>query len=158
MHKVSCFGYVVIEKAQSGNLIIKKAQALGIDPGPDCDLLKRGHSVVSKTGITVHSKDVVMPPRPGRKVVFLGDTCNPSRLGKLAMNADVLIHEATFDHQLKSKAIERGHSTAGMAGSFAKQINAKTLIINHFSPRYRVHDQEIDPGTSKISVLLIGIS
>ena len=65
----------------------------------------------------------------------MGDTCDPSAIIPLAAHADVLIHEATHINENYPIAIEKGHSTAGMAGSFAERIKCKTLILNHFSPR-----------------------
>lgn len=35
--------------------------------------------------------------------------------------------------KIQSKAISRGHSDAQMAGGFAKSVNARRLVVNHFS-------------------------
>ena len=74
----------------------------------------------------------------------------------LAMHADVLIHEATNAffgsekserysnyYQLERDTLKHGHSTPEMAGRFAAQIKAKTLLLTHFSPRYRGDDEYI---------------
>jgi len=41
-----------------------------------------------------------------------------------------------------------GHSTPQIAGTFAKKVGAKRLILNHFSARYRG-----DPSMESISVM-----
>lgn len=72
----------------------------------------------------------------------------------LAMDADVVIHEATnsflagLDKGTDLRAVTRdamvhGHSTPHMAGKFAKNVRAKKLVMNHFSARYK-GDQAVD--------------
>ena len=78
------------------------------------------------------------PSRVGKKVTFCGDCYeNSSHIAELAKNSDVLIHESTLEDAFQQKAISNGHSTPSMASAFANLINAKCLILNHFSQRYK---------------------
>lgn len=75
----------------------------------------------------------------------------------LGKDADVLVHEATnsflkgIDKDGNMGLVTRdakihGHSTPLMAGDFAKRINAKKLVLNHFSARYK-GDQSVESIT-----------
>lgn len=115
--------------------------------------IRPGESFTFPDGTTLHADEIVESPKAGRKIVILGDTCNSDLIADLAQNADVLVHEATnawikeFDLPripnelaLERDTFNHGHSTPQMAGQFAKKINAKRLILTHFSPRYRGGD------------------
>jgi ribonuclease Z len=52
------------------------------------------------------------------------------------MDADLLIHDATFDESEAERAPEVFHSTAGEAGMVATQIDAARLALVHISSRY----------------------
>jgi len=69
--------------------------------------------------------------------VYSGDTRPTKTLLKLAEDADLLIHEATFDDELMDKAIEDGHSTPSQAAETAKKAKVKRLILTHLSSRYK---------------------
>lgn len=52
------------------------------------------------------------------------------------MGADLVSHEATFSAGMERKAHVAQHSTAPMAGAFARKIHAEALVLTHFSNRY----------------------
>lgn len=60
------------------------------------------------------------------------------------MGADLLAHEATFAAGMESKAHKAQHSTAPMAGAFARQIQANALVLTHFSNRYSTRGLKSD--------------
>jgi len=79
--------------------------------------------------------------RHGRKIVYTGDTGPSENLVRLAENADLLIHEATFEDEMKERAMEDGHSTPSMAAKTAKKAGVKRLILTHISARYKDADR-----------------
>ena len=136
-HAVACFGYVVTEKSSKLKIDVERAKARGIAPGPDYRKFQNNEDVRRQDGTVVRASEVTTPPSPPRKIAIFGDTSGPSKaLTKLAMNADLLIHEATFADNLMDIALKRGHSTPTMAGTFAKKVNAEWLALTHFSPRF----------------------
>jgi ribonuclease Z len=136
-HRVDCWGYVIKEKDQPGKMDMEKVKSLGLPVGPILKELKNGKTIQSpSTGEVIKPEDVLGPAKPGRKVVILGDTCDNRWIAQNAKDSDLVIHEATFTNDMRSRAFASGHSTAGMAGNFAKYVDAGTLILNHFSARF----------------------
>lgn len=139
-HVIPCFGYRVEQKPLPGELLIEKAQQLGVPKGPLLGQLKAGHDVTLENGTVVSSKDVTNPPQPGFIVTILGDTKFCENAIVLAQHADVVVHEATFDHGTIALAAQYGHATNTEAAQVAKQANAKNLILNHISARFLAKD------------------
>src|SRR5690606_35017185 len=110
-HVIPCFGYRIEQKPMQGELLIDKALALGVPKGPLLGQLKAGHSVQLEDGTVVESSDVTSPPQQGFTVAILGDTKYCENSIRLAQNADVVVHEATFDHSTIELAGKYGHAT-----------------------------------------------
>ena len=135
-HVVPGLAYALIERNRPGKFHPERARALGVPKGPLWSKLQRGENVRLPKGKNVKSRDVVGPPRPGRKVVYSGDTRPSKNLLKLARKADMLIHEATFDDELSDRARVDGHSTPSQVARIAKAARVKRLVLTHLSARY----------------------
>lgn len=136
-HIVESYGYAFIENPRPGKFNRKKAEELGIPPGPLYSKLHRGEAI-ELNGRIINPEMVVGKPRPGRKIIYTGDTrpvYDSDRLNILK-DADLIIHDASFTSDLSEWAIETKHSTAREAGEVAKMLNAKKLILTHISARY----------------------
>jgi len=134
-HVGICLGFRVEEDARRGNVDLERARAAGLGPGPLLGrLLEEGQVEIG--GRTVRKEDVVGPTRPGRALVYSGDTRPCSSLTELARGADLLIHEATFTDDLRAEALARAHSTAAEAARTAVEAGVKRLALTHLSPRH----------------------
>ena len=60
----------------------------------------------------------------------------------------VLYHEATFDKTKNDLAIVTGHSTTLHAATVASKAGVGTLIIGHFSARYKEIDALVEEAKS----------
>lgn len=137
-HTVLNFAYGIYEKRRP-KFIREKAIALGVSPGPDFGKLQQGISV--KVGdIVIQPEQVLGEERKGRKIVYSGDTTPSEGMVEFAKDADLLIHESTFEGICGDKAYEMGHSTSVQAAEIAKKANVKRLILTHVSTRYKKSD------------------
>jgi ribonuclease Z len=116
--------------------------ALGVPKGPLLGLLKAGNDITLEDGTVVKSKDVISDKKKGKIITILGDTKYCDASIELAKNADVVIHEATFDAHTTDLAAAYGHSTNVEAALVAQRANAKSLILTHISARFLTKDLE----------------
>jgi len=134
-HAGRAVGYAVVEHERLGRFNAQLARDMGIPEGPLWGKLHHGEDVEVE-GRTIRAADVVGAPRPGRKVVYTGDTRPTTATREVAAAADLLIHEATFAHDEQERAVSTGHSTAREAAQVAADAGALRLALTHFSPRY----------------------
>lgn len=134
-HGIPAFGYVLEEHQRPGKFNLEKAKQLGIPKGPLYRKLQSGKSI-KVNNKTITPNMVLGPPRPGRKVVYSGDTKPCASVIENASHADVLIHDACLDSSLEAKAEAYGHSTAQQAAQVAKNAKVQVLFLIHHSPRY----------------------
>jgi ribonuclease Z len=142
-HGGGSVGYALKEHERPGRFDPEKARAAGVPEGPLWGKLQRGETVGLSDGRTVSADGIVGPRRPGRLVVFTGDTRPCAGVVDAAQGADVLIHEATFGEEEKERAKETGHSTAREAAQVALAAKARRLVLSHVSARYSISAEEL---------------
>jgi ribonuclease Z len=136
-HRTTAVGYAIVEDDRKGRFDREKAEGeLGIPPGPAYGKLHEGEPVELDDGRVIQPEQVVGPPRPGRKVVYTGDTRPVESTVEAAADADLLIHDATFASDRAERAGQTGHATATQAAEIANRAGAKRLALTHISTRY----------------------
>ena len=134
-HSVPSLGYCLREDPRPGRFNRERASALGIPPGPLFGRLQRG-GAVEVGGRTVRPEEVMGPPRPGRKIVYTGDTRPTPEVEEASRGADLLIHDGSLDDGMADWAAETMHTTAGEAARLAERAGARRLVLTHISSRY----------------------
>ncbi|MGB9728349.1 MAG: ribonuclease Z [Thermoprotei archaeon] len=135
-HGVEAYGYVLKTNDRPGKLDISKALSLGLKPGPELRMLKEG-KIVRVGGKIIRPEDVLGEPMRGSKIVYSGDTLPSENIVKSSMNADILIHEATFIEDDVNLAKIAYHTTVKQAANIALNANVGLLILTHISNRYQ---------------------
>jgi ribonuclease Z len=135
-HSIESTGYALVEDERPGHFDLAAARALGVPEGPLFGRLQRGEAVTLESGETVTPSQVVGPARSGRRIVFSGDTRPCRTLFDAAVDADLLVHEATFLDEERDRAGETGHTTALQAAQIARDAGVRMLALTHLSTRY----------------------
>lgn len=142
------FGYVFRENERI-KFHAEKAHALGLKGKMFSEIQVKGKLKIGSKAVSL--KDISYAV-PGKCVVYTGDTKPIQNIAKIAKNADLLIHEATYcsgngEEDFDRKALLRHHSTAKQAAQSAKKAKAKLLAITHISSRHP--DGKVPEGEAK---------
>ena len=135
-HRTASVGYALVEDERKGRFDRERAEELGVPVGPKFSALHDGEPVELDDGTVVRPEQVVGDPRPGRKLVYTGDTRPHDAAVAAAEGADLLIHDATFAADAAERARETAHSTAREAAEVAARADVRRLALTHVSSRY----------------------
>lgn len=135
-HGIQSFGYRIVEHDHKGMLQVERLKTDGVPFGPLYGRIKNGEDVTLDDGRVIHGADYVGAAQKGRIVTILGDTRKHQNSAILAKDANVLVHESTFDGADRKIARDYFHSTSLDAAEIAKEAKAKQLFLTHISARY----------------------
>ncbi|HUT81471.1 MAG TPA: ribonuclease Z [Candidatus Bathyarchaeia archaeon] len=136
-HSVYCLAYAYLEKDRLGHFNPDKARKLKVKQGSKWSELQQGKSVLSEDNKIITPDMVLGSKRRGAKIVVAFDGFYEiDDFVPFALEADVLILEATYDDDQIENAVKKLHSTASISAEIAKAAKAKRLFLTHISPGY----------------------
>lgn len=146
-----CFGFTFEERSRRP-FLAEVAEELGVPAGQERRRLVRGEDVTLADGTVVHPDQVLGDPRPGARLVYVGDAGRVDDLIPYAQGADGLVIEATYLSAEGDLAEQYGHLTVAQAVTLAREAGVRTLYLNHISRRYAAKEvleeaQTILPNT-----------
>ncbi len=134
-HRVYTNGYLFKEKEGERSLNIDAVKAANINVAY-YRKLKQGFDVENEDGVVIDNTKVTFPANAPKSYAFCSDTVYKPSIVPIIKDVDVLYHESTFLEAHAHLAPKTKHSTAKEAAQIAKQANAKTLVLGHYSSRY----------------------
>jgi ribonuclease Z len=135
-HRVTAFGFLFTEKPHDRNIIKESIDRYEI-PTVRIPAIKKGEDFITKNGVLIKNEDITVPGPASLSYAYCSDTKYFKRLHSFFMGVDLLYHEATFDMSLDDLAKTTGHSTTADAAKVASEAGAGSLMIGHFSARYK---------------------
>ena len=145
-HRVPSHAFGITQTITHRMLNTSKLKADGIAAGSLWGTLQHGEDVMSSEGHLLRADDYVDTKTRRTRIVVAGDNDTPDCLYTAAVDADLLVHEATYTHevlmgiQAKNPDFDPMHSSAQLVGKFAQNIGLKNVILTHFSARYQRFD------------------
>ena len=149
LHSTTTLGYIFKINDKIGKFNKGKAIKLGVPEGPLFRRLQE-HKSIKVNKKTIVPKDVIdySFKKIGKKIAYMTDTEPLKRVPKILQGVDILVHESTFGPEFAQQAKEKKHSEITGVLLLAKKINAKKVVIVHYSPRYK-DKEELSKHLSK---------
>ena len=135
-HRIPAYGFLFREKTADRNIIKEAVEKFRI-PGVRIPAIKIGEDFIMEDGSVIKNEDITLPPRTPLSYAYCSDTKYFRRLASFVRDVTLLYHESTFDKTKADLAKMTGHSTTLDAAKTARDAGAGTLLIGHFSARYK---------------------
>jgi len=135
-HRIPSFGFLFREKISERHIIKECIEEFQI-PTVRIPAIKKGEDFMTADGVVIKNEDITLPPSEPLSYAYCSDTKYFKRLASFVKDVNLLYHEATFDKSLNNLAKVTCHSTTLDAAKTALNANAGSLVIGHFSARYK---------------------
>lgn len=151
-HRVPTAGYLFREKTPKLNICKEKIEEYNLGVAQIVSA-KRGEDIELESGDVLPNSELTYRPYKARSYAYCSDTLRSGKVTKIVKGVDLLYHETTFAADDGRLARESGHTTTRQAAEIAKKAGVGTLMMGHFSSRYRDLDillkeaQDIFPNT-----------
>ncbi|QOD13401.1 ribonuclease Z [Psychrobacter sp. 28M-43] len=145
-HRVASHAFGITQTISRRILNTDKLVADGIPASALWGKLQQGEDVTTEDNRQLHSADYVDDEVQRTRVVIAGDNDTPNCLRKAVVDANLLVHEATYTHEVLTKIQAKNpdydpmHSSGQLLGEFAQAAGLKNIILTHFSARYQNFD------------------
>ena len=135
-HRIACTGFRFDEKERAVSLKKEEVEQLQI-PVAYYKLLKKGIDYVAPDGKVYAATELTLPAAAPRSYAYCSDTVRFDGYLQAIRGVDLLYHESTFLHDRLERAKETFHTTSLEAAEIAQEVQAKKLLLGHFSARYK---------------------
>lgn len=133
-HSCPCLGYSFIEKDRR-KINVNYLKKFNLTKHPVLKKLQKGKNIEWK-GKKIKA-NLATTIKKGKKLTIILDTKYTEKAVKFAKDSDILICEATHLDELRKRSEKYKHLTTKQAATIAKKAKVKSLIITHFSQRYK---------------------
>jgi len=135
-HRIEAYGFLFREKPAERKMRKEMIEKYSI-PAVRIPAIKKGADFVTGEGVSISNDDLTEAPEEPLSYAYCSDTMYFGRLAGFVKDVTLLYHEATFDTTMSDLAEKVCHSTTADAARTALNAGAGTLMIGHFSARYR---------------------
>ena len=135
-HRVPAYGFLFREKISDRSIIKECIDKFHIPP-LRIPAIKKGEDFITPDGTIIKNTEITLPPPKPLSYAYCSDTKYFKRLSSFVKEVSLLYHEATFDKTKADLAEITGHSTTLDAARTALDARVSTLLIGHFSARYK---------------------
>lgn len=135
-HRVYTNGFLFEEKPGERKLNVGAVAKHKVDKAYFRNI-KNGKDVLLDDGSLISNTELTFdPPRP-KSYAYCSDTAYKPDIVEQISGADALYHEATFLESEGHLTAKTKHATAKQAATIAKSADVGTLVLGHYSTRYK---------------------